>query len=132
MLGAEEIIRMMQEQGAANNPPSVQIGTMTSYNTCMIGKELKLAKDDLYFSEELTMRYARTAKVQVYGIPDEFVEHEKEKIENDLSIYINPLKKGDIVALIRVSDGRYLVFAKVIKGESVIKLEDQIEEDWAE
>lgn len=132
MLGADEIIRMMQQQGAANNPPSVQIGTMTSYNSCMIGKELKLAKDDLYFSEELTMRYARTAKVQVYGKPDDLVEHEKEKYEDDRSIYIDPLKKGDVVALIRVSDGRYLIFAKVIKGEKVMSLDKQIEEDWAE
>ncbi|MBQ9613103.1 MAG: DUF2577 family protein [Lachnospiraceae bacterium] len=132
MLGAETLYRIMQQAGASQTPEGIQLGTMTSYNECMLGDEIQLKAFQLYFFEPSTMRYARTSKVQVRGIYEEWIEHEKEVLDDDLSVYMEPLKEGDIVALIKVPDGRYLVLGKVISGEDVIPLEEQIAEDWSE
>lgn len=131
MLGAQDLYRLMQQAGKSQIPAGIQLGTMTSYNECMLGDEIQLKSFQLYFFENSTMRYARTSKVQVRGIYEEWIEHEPEVIEDDLSVYMEPLKKGDIVALMPVPDGRYLVLGKVISGEDVKTLDEQIEEDWA-
>lgn len=132
MLGAADLLRQMQRAGASQIPEGIQFGVMTSHKTCRIGDEIELKAQQLYFFETSTMRYARTSKVQVWGKEGEFVEHEKEKYQDDLSIYMAPLAKDDIVALIQMPDQKYLVLGKIIKGEDVISLEEQIEEDWAE
>ena len=132
MLGASDLLRVMQRAGASQVPDGIQLGTMTSHNECMLGDEIQLKSFQLYFFETSVMRYARTAKVQVIGIGEEFVEHEEERQEDDRSVYMEPLKAGDIVALIQVPDGRYLVLGKIISGEEVITLEEQIAEDWSE
>lgn len=130
MLGASDLYRVMQEAGASQIPAGLQLGVMTSHNECMIGEEMQLKAFQLYFFETSVMRYARTAKVQVVGIENEFVRHEEEEEGDDRSIYMEPLKEGDVVALMPVPDGRYLVLGKVISGEEVLTLEEQIEEDW--
>lgn len=132
MLGAQDLYRLMQQAGASQIPAGIQLGTMTSYNECMLGDEIKLKAHQLYFFENDTMRYARTSKVQVRGIYEQWVLHEKEEIEDDRSIYMDPLQEGDTVALIQVPDGKYLVLGKVISGEDVIPLEEQIERDWSD
>ena len=132
MLGAQDLYRIMQKAGASQMPEGVLLGTMTSHNECMLGDEIQLKPFQLYFFENSTMRYARTSKVQVIGIDENFIEHEPETQEEDLSVYMEPLKEGDLVALVRVPDGRYLVLGKVISGEEVITLEEQIAEDWGE
>ena len=129
MLGAADLYRVMQQAGASQVPQGIQLGTMTAHNECMIGDEIQLKPFQLYFFENSVMRYARTAKVQVRGIDNEFVQHETEEESDDLSVYMEPLKEGDIIALMPVPDGRYLVLGKVISGEDVLTLEEQIEED---
>jgi len=130
MLGASDLLRIMQQAGASQIPEGIQLGTMTSHNECMLGDEIQLKAFQLYFFETSVMRYARTAKVQVIGIGEEFIEHEEERQEDDRSVYMEPLKEGDIVALAPMPDGRYLVLGKIISGEEVITLEEQIAEDW--
>lgn len=132
MLTASDLIRVMQRTAATQVPEGIQLGTMTSHNECMLGDEIQLKAFQLYFFETSVMRYARTAKVQVIGIGEEFVEHEEERQEDDRSVYMEPLKAGDIVALTPMPDGRYLVLGKVIGGEEVITVEEQIAEDWGE
>jgi len=132
MLGAADLLREMQKAGASQIPEGIQFGTMIKHNACRLGDEIVLKPQQLYFFETSVMRYARTAKVQVWGKDGDTIEHEKEKIEDDRSIYMEPLKKGDVVALMKMPDQKYLVLGKIIKGEKVITLEDQIEEDWAE
>lgn len=130
MLGAADLYRVMQRAGASQVPQGIQLGTMTAHNECMIGDEIELKPHQLYFFENSVMRYARTAKVQVRGIEGSYVAHEEEIESDDKSVYMEPLQEGDIVALLQVPDGRYLVLGKVISGEEVLTLDEQIEEDW--
>ena len=130
MLTASDLIRVMQRTAATQVPEGIQLGTMTSHNECMLGDEIQLKAFQLYFFETSVMRYARTAKVQVRGIEGSYVAHEEEIESDDKSVYMEPLQEGDIVALLQVPDGRYLVLGKVISGEEVLTLDEQIEEDW--
>lgn len=112
------------------NPLPIQLGVMTDFNACMLGEELELAPAQLYFFERDTMRQCRTAKVDVPGTM-EGDGHKPEEEEQDLSVYIEPYQEGDIVALMPMNDGRYLVLGRLINGEEVEEPELQIEEDWA-
>lgn len=132
MLGASDLYRVMQQAGASQMPDGIQIGTMTAHNECMLGDEIQLKPFQLYFFETSVMRYPRTVKIQVVGYSGETIAHKPEEQDNDLSVYMEPLKEGDLVALAPMPDGRYLVLGKIISGEEVLSLEEQIAEDWGE
>ena len=139
MLTAADMLRVMQTQGSINNPPMIQLGTMTAYNSCMLGDELELLPEQLYFFRRDTLRQARTAKppnkiklggaIEVGQTELALVSDASVK-EHDHTLYTKPLKEGDIVALIRVQDGRYLVLGRVLPGEEVIEEAEQTEADW--
>lgn len=152
MLGAESIVRAMQEEGKRYNAEGVIIGEMTDYNTCMIGEEIELSEEQLYFFERDTMRMCRTPKIDIPATmelidpteedPDpRHHDHKKEVEENDLSVYVRPYKRGDLVALVKINErkntekqnqlgSRYLVLGRIIPGEDVTELVEQVEEDW--
>lgn len=139
MLGGSDLLRVMQEQGAMNNPPSMQLGTMTSYNTCMLGDELELQAEQLYFFDRDIRRQARTVRPpEQWDLEEPITEGalsikpKKEKKEYDRVVYTKPYQEGDIVAMIEMSDGRYLVMGKITAGEKVKELDEQIDMDWAE
>ena len=90
----EKIIRMMQQQGAANNSAEVQTGVMTGPKSCKVG-DLPLSGSDLLIAEHLLHR------VQLYN------EDEK---------YLEPLKKGDVVAITRLSDDCYAILGRLVSG----------------
>lgn len=136
MLGASDLLRVMQTQGSIDNPPGIQLGTMTGYNTCMLGDELQLTEEQLYFFRRDTQRLARTVR------PNSEIRMESEIGENliiypkleedevDRVVYTRPYKEGDTVALIQISDGRYLVLGRVIPGEKVKEVDEQTRIDW--
>lgn len=133
------MLRIMQQQGQLNNPPTVQLGTMTSYNTCMIGEELELTKEQLYFFERDTLRMQRThrpPKKIKFKEPIAAGAEEVELVsdstvkEYDNSVYVKPYEEGDTVALICLGSGQYLVLGKIITGEKVKELEERVDKDW--
>lgn len=98
MNGYERIIKMMREQGAVNNPASLQLGEMTSAKTCKVG-DLKLDADDLLIAQHLTD----------YEIKID-IESEGEKIK-----VRGALKKGDLVLVQRMSDEQYVIIEKLVE-----------------
>lgn len=138
MLGAQDLIRIMQERGSDRNPEPMKLGTMTAYNECMLGDELKLSAEQLYFFERDTLRQARTVRPpDQYDLEEEIhegatsISPSKTKKEYDRVVYTRPYEKGDIVALQRMPDGRYLVLGRVIPGEKVTKVREQTDKDWS-
>ncbi|RFZ79853.1 DUF2577 domain-containing protein [Lacrimispora amygdalina] len=89
----------MQEEGAKNNPPTIEFATMTGPKSCKIG-DLLLVEEDLIFSEHLLNRLTIMVSVS--------------ESHSDQSQYIQPLQVGDEVAVIRVSQTRYLVLDRVV------------------
>ena len=93
MNGYEKIITIMRQQkGETNN---IKIGTMDSENSCVIGK-LKLSSDDLLVSEHLKTGYCY-------------------KNKDNQEVIVDPLKKGDAVALYRVDEDTYLVIERLVE-----------------
>lgn len=140
MYGAADLLRMMQTagaRGAENTDSNILIGTMTAHNSCAVGEELALAPEQLYFMERDTKRTARTCKpVERLHVSkplqegDEYLELLPENEEWDRNVYTDPFQEGDLVALVPVSTGRYLVLGRLASGEDVKPLEEQIAEDW--
>lgn len=99
MNGYERIIRIIREQGSVNNPATLQLGEMTSENTCEIG-DLKLDADDLYIAQHL-------------------IEHEIEidtENENNKKIKVHgTLEKGDLVLVQRINDEKYTIIEKLME-----------------
>nr|DAU15111.1 MAG TPA: Protein of unknown function (DUF2577) [Caudoviricetes sp.] len=103
MNGYERIIKMMREQGAVNNPASLQLGEMTSAKTCKIG-DLKLDADDLLIAEHLT-EYEKKIDIE-----DKSVTSTNTKIKIH-----GKLKKGDLVLVYRLSDEQYVIIEKLVE-----------------
>lgn len=136
MLGASDMLRLMQEQGAIDNPPTIQLGTMTGYNSCMLGDELMLKPSQLYFFRRDTQRLARTVRpnleirMECEISEDLIIYPKKEEKKVDRVVYTRPYKKGDLVALQKLPDGRYLVLGRLIAGEDVKEEKEQTKIDW--
>ncbi|MBR1856148.1 MAG: DUF2577 family protein [Oribacterium sp.] len=103
----EDMISMMREQGERNNPTGIQLATMTSANTAMIGN-LPLLSQDLLFSDRLLQPTA--TKVAGHCPADGEL--------TDKSNYLPALKAGDIVAVYCIEDKsgyqKYLVLERMV------------------
>lgn len=103
----EDMISMMRQQGERNNPKGIQLATMTSANTAMIGA-LPLTAQDLLFNDRLLQPTA-TAVAGHCPADGELT---------DKSTYLTALKAGDIVAVYCVEDKsgyqKYLVLGRMV------------------
>lgn len=99
MSAFEDLIGIMQAEGEKNNPTGTQLGVMTGPNTCDVDG-LSLMAEDLFFAEHLIYPVAFKVKINEDG--------------TDGSEYLEPLKKGDIVAVKKISDSQYLVLGKMV------------------
>lgn len=121
MNGYERIIKMMREQGAVNNPTSLQLGEMTSATTCKIG-DLKLEADDLLIAEHLT-DYEIEIDIESEGdleAPTTTVSQHAHAVKSMTSkntkIKVHgALKKGDLVLAQRMSDEQYIIIEKMVE-----------------
>ena len=110
MSWTDDVIRTMRTQGAAHNPPRIQLGKMTGADSAKIGA-LELARDDLLFFERDLKRSAVKVAGQCRdGAP-----------LADSSEYIEALKAGDIVALSALAGAdqtakKYIVLGKVVSA----------------
>lgn len=105
----EKIVTLMQEQGAVNNSASLQVGIMTSDKTCKIG-ELELDQDDLLIDERLVNPVLTVLDFNILANGGASHTHDW----SDKSTYLKPLKKGDKVAIQRVSDDLYIIVGKLV------------------
>ena len=96
----EEILNTMREQGKKDNTAPIQIGVMESATTCAIGA-LKLSGSDLFIAEHLKTGYH-------YAV-DNATPSKKDK-----NTFIGALKKGDKVAVYRVSDELYIILERLV------------------
>ena len=90
----------MQAEGERNNPIGMQLGVMTGSVTCDVDG-LSLSAEELLFSEHLINSVATEVKIKKDG--------------SDNSEYLEPLKKGDLVAVMKMSDSRYFILEKMVK-----------------
>lgn len=121
MNGYERIIKMMREQGAVNNPASLQLGEMISAKTCKVG-DLKLDADDLLIAQHLT-DYEIKIDIESEGeleTPTTTVSQHAHAIKSITSkntkIKVRgALKKGDLVLVQRMSDEQYVIIEKLVE-----------------
>lgn len=102
----EEILNTMREQGKKDNTAPIQIGVMESATTCAIGA-LKLSGSDLLIAEHLKTGYH-------YAV-DNATPSKKDK-----NTFIGALKKGDKVAVYRVSDELYIILERLKSTGSLL------------
>ena len=112
------LLGMMREQGSKDNPITLELGEMTSPTTCSIG-ELELDEEDLLFNERLLKPVLTKLDFEIQS--NGGISHTHSWV--DKCEYIEPLKKGDMVAVMRVmgEDGEdqevYVVLCKVVSAE---------------
>lgn len=97
-----EMVSIMREQGAVNNTAPIQLATMTGARTCSIGDDLPICAEDLYIPDRLL-----TPVCTKVDIPES---------HQDKSSYSVPLKAGDVVALFKLSDTKYVILDRVVSG----------------
>lgn len=94
-----ELLGIMKENGAAYNPPSLEIGIVLNENTLKVG-DLQLTKDDFYIADYLKKYYVK--QFEVDGVTKSYTSKDY-------------LKSGDIVAVLATEDKqKYIVLAKVV------------------
>ncbi len=99
----EDMISMMRAEGERNNHQGIQIATMLGPDSCKIGT-LILTKQDLLFSDRLT----KPTAVAVAG------QCPADSALVDKSTYLPILQAGDLVAVYRMSDTKYLVLERMV------------------
>lgn len=90
----EELLKIIRLEGSKNNPASIQIGVMNSSISCSIG-ELSLSSEDLLIEEHLTTGYYTKKEDKTY--------------------FVDKLKQGDLVAVYRFSDTKYIIIGKLVQ-----------------
>ena len=100
-----EMVDFIRKQGAALNPGTIQLAEMTGAKSCRIGKELALTAQDLIIPDRLLTsvctKVAGTCPADGGALTDK-------------SSYNGPLKAGDIVAIYKLNDSKYLILDRVV------------------
>lgn len=145
MYGASDLVSFMDSRAKGQQNPTIQFATMTSHNSLMLGDELELTMEQCYFLERDTYRMQRTHRppkrvvldppITVGGevpvtISEVGLVSDSSVKEEDHSVYVKPYQEGDMVAVICISSGQYLVLGKVITGEEVLELDERVDMDW--
>ena len=118
----EKMVIAMRQEGANKNPPRITLAEMTSATTCDTGKEV-LNADDLYVAEHLVkhemvadIAESKTLKAEMDSAGEPAHTHNVTKLttkDTKLKVH-STLKKGDVVALYRLNDEKYLILDKVV------------------
>ncbi len=113
-----DILLKMRKQGAAYNPPSIDIGKIISPDplTIQIG-DMQLAKKDLFVSDFLLGGYKRKISIPSTSATGSTTDGSITSIgipDAELN-FIDGLKKDDMVACLATSNGqKYIVLCKVV------------------
>jgi hypothetical protein len=104
-----EMLNLMREQGKKDNPVTLQLGIMQSENSVKVD-DLILTAEDIYISDYLKADYKREFTLEHYT-DDILSSTEKVKL-----ITKDGLKKGDLVAVQKLSNNRYVILERVVAG----------------
>lgn len=120
-----EMLETMRQQGAKDNPATLQIGVMQSAKSVKID-DLLLKAEDLYIADYLIAGYTRKIKVPyVSWVSVDTTQSNpfasKNNPDPDVSTatqgqitYTDGLKKGDLVAVQKLQDtNKYVILARV-------------------
>lgn len=102
----EEFVQLMRTEGKQDLQPGIQMGIMTGATSLNLGG-LPLTADDLMFNEGLLRQSAVSVAGAITGSGTSF---------QDKSTYMQPLKVGDQVAVIQVSDTLFFVLGKMVRA----------------
>jgi hypothetical protein len=93
----EKLLALMD---SPNSPLNIYTGIMDGPDTCHRDKDnLPLDADDLLIADHLKTQYVKDVTL----------------VDNQLDVeYIEPLKKGDIVILMKLSDTQYAILERVV------------------
>lgn len=106
----EKIIRTMRSEGSRNNPESIRLGRMASATSCKLGN-IELDADDFYVSEHLTKKSLVELHASTTGSGGETHSH---GVVDD-SEYLQPLKAGDLVLVLKISEEKYVIIDRVVE-----------------
>lgn len=95
-----EILKIMRNEGKKDNPPPVQVGIMQDSKSCLAG-ELLLSSEDLLAAEHLITGYHYS------------VNGKDPSLKNE-STFIEPLRKGDYVALLKLNSEKYIILERLV------------------
>jgi len=95
-----EILGIMRQEGRKDNPSSVQLGIMLVDGACKAGN-LMLEPDDLLIAEHLKTGY--------HFAVDKQKPHLKDK-----DTFIEPLREGDTVAVLKLDDEKYIILERLV------------------
>lgn len=123
MNSCETLIKLMRDEGSRNHPPVIELGEMISPTACRIG-ENDLELEDLYIAEHL-IDHERIIDIEDGGNVDAETtvqgnhSHKLQSLKTKSTRirFSTTLKKGDLVAVYRISEEKYLIFAKVVSGD---------------
>ena len=113
-----ELLNVMREQGRKDNPTTIQLGVMQSKNSVRID-DLTLNAEDLYIADYLLAGYKRSLETPY--LSDVKVSHSEDTepsvslTEQEDIIYTDGLKKGDLVAIQKLNNNKYLILARVVQ-----------------
>ena len=113
-----EMIKKMRRQGAAYNPPSIDIGKVISPDPLTIQiNDMPLSKKDLLVSDFLLANYKRKISIPSTSATGSTTDGSIASIgipDAELN-FIKGLEKDDMVACLATSDGqKYIVLCKVV------------------
>jgi len=97
----EELLKVMRSEGNRDNTCPIQIGVMNSATSCSAGN-LELTGSDLMIAEHLLTGYHKA------------VDNDTPSKQN-ATTFCSPLKKGDEVALYRLSDEKYIILERLVR-----------------
>lgn len=126
-----EMLEMMREQGAKDNPVTIQIGVMQSANSVKID-DLTLNAEDLYIADYLVSGYTRQIKVPyVSGVTVDTTQSDPFGTVDGNGVYHDPdtrtttqkqitytdgLKAGDMVLVQKLNDNnKYAIIVRVVE-----------------
>lgn len=126
-----EMLGMMREQGAKDNPVTLQLGVMQSANSVKVD-DLVLNAEDLYIADYLVSGYTRKIKVPyVSGVTVDTTQSDPFGTVSPEGVYSDPdtqvstqnqiifsdgLKKGDLVAVQKLENtNKYVILTRVVE-----------------
>lgn len=113
------LINHMRNQGAHYNPPSIEIGKVSSEDPLVVQVgDLPLAKKNLYMADYLLNGYRRKISIPLVSAIGNTSNGSISSIgiANGELDCLEGLKKDDLVALIQINATKYLILCKVVEA----------------
>ena len=118
----EKMISIIRKEGNKGNEKTVILGEMISRTSCKVNG-ITLTKEDLYYAQHLVEHDEEfdiksndtvTSRTSSAGDPAHTHTLENFTTKKTMAKQYTSLKKGDVVALCRISEEKYLVLEKVV------------------